>query len=91
MAIVFQDAKGVGDTLDHVVSWAPILEGDTITASSWIIPAGLTQTDESFAPTTTTIWLGGGVAGQTYGLKNTITTAGGRVIQRTIELKVEDR
>ena len=90
MAITFQDAKGAGDTLDHVVSWAPILAGDTITASAWVIPAGLTQTGESFAATTTTVWLGGGVAGQTYGLKNTITTSGGRTIQRTIDLKVEE-
>ena len=87
--VAFPDPKGPGDTLDHRVNWAPMLEGDTITASTWTVPAGLTKTSDSSTTTTTTVWIAGGQAGQTYGPINTVTTAGGRVIARTIELSVE--
>lgn len=58
--------------------------GETISTSTWSIPAGSGLTQPAAASnttTTTTIWLGGGTANTEdtmYRVKNTITTSAGR-------------
>ncbi len=84
--------KDPSDVLDYQINWADALEADTISTSTWTVPAGssLTINSSSSAPTSSTVWLGGGVAG-THLVTNSIVTAGGRTIERSVELTVEER
>jgi hypothetical protein len=80
--------------LDYTVDWTSWLAaGETITASTWVVPSGLTQTTPSPSITAgkTTVWLTGGTAGQSYNVANHITTSQGRQDQRTFTVYVEAR
>jgi hypothetical protein len=77
--------------LDYGFDWETWLGVDTIEASTWYVPAGLTNEADSSDDTTTTIWLSGGVRGVTYTVVNRIQTAGNRTDDRSITIKVADR
>ena len=77
--------------LDYTGNWAAWLGSDTIISSAWDLPDGITQNSESHTSTTTQIWLAGGDAGASYVLRNRITTAAGRVDERTITIKIKER
>lgn len=80
--------------LDHEMDWAEWLEGDTIAASEWIVPAGITKDPvkgDTFTDTAAVIWLRGGAIGQKYELTNRITTAAGRIDDRTGTIKIRSR
>lgn len=77
--------------LDYGRNWASWLGDDTIVASDWIVPDGITEETASFTTTTTTIWLSGGTVGETYDLTNRITTADGRIDDRTFSIKIRER
>ena len=64
--------------------------GETITASTWTVPAGLTQATPtpSQAAGKTTVWLSGGTLGQDYDVVNHITTNQGRQADKTVRVKV---
>lgn len=79
--------KDPGDILDFEADWAADdedwLDGDTISASAWTVPDGITKDSDTHTSTTTTIWLSGGTAGSSYKLTNQITTAGGRTANKS--------
>jgi hypothetical protein len=77
--------------LDYAGNWAAWLKGDTILTSTWDVPSGITKDSDSHTSTATLIWLSGGTVGQTYLLRNRITTAAGRVDDRTIAIKIKER
>jgi hypothetical protein len=77
--------------LDYAVDWSRWLAGDAIAASTWFVPTGLTKATESNTATKATVWLSGGVAGQTYTVTNRITTTGGRTEDRSFTIRVEER
>lgn len=77
--------KDKDSTLDYQFSWGDWLVDDTIIASSWVVPAGLTNSGSSFDDNNTVIWLSGGVLGEVYEVVNRITTLG------TTQNRVEDR
>ena len=82
--------------LDYQIDWSDwMADGDTISASEWIVDSddddALTVDDDSFTDDATTVWLSAGVAGVIYLVTNRITTAGGRVEDRTLEFQVEER
>lgn len=78
--------------LDYLYDWTDWLaEGDTIAASEWIVPDDLTADDESFTDTTATVWISGGTAGSNYTVTNRVTTAAGRIDDRSITLKCKER
>ena len=81
------DAAGI----DYKIDWVAELAGDPISASTWIIPAGITKDSDSFTDTTATILISGGTVGETYSMVNRITTAGGRVDDRTITVSIAER
>ena len=77
------------------------LQGETISASSWTIPSGITKDSDSKASVTisgitysintvATIWLSGGTAGEEYELVNQIETSGSRTLDHTITIKVNN-
>lgn len=77
--------------LDYVIDWSTWLNGDTIATSVWTVPSGITQDSESESSTLATIWLSGGTVGETYQVRNRITTAGGRTEDRTIRIEIVQR
>lgn len=81
--------KAVNETYDYGVNYAPKLDvGDTITASVWTIPAGLTAGAPGNNTNTTSIFLSGGTVGNDYACVNRVTTAGGRVIERDFVVRI---
>lgn len=77
--------------LDYAVDWSRWLAGDTIAASVWIVPTGLTKVSETSTATKAIVWLLGGSAGVTYTVTNRITTAAGRTEDRSFTVRVEER
>jgi hypothetical protein len=77
---------------DFTLDWIDELEsGDTISESEWInVEAGISidSRPDTHTARTTTVWIGGGTLGQVYSLTNQITTAGGRVYEETVELRI---
>ena len=83
--------------LDYGINWDANdwLGTDTIkadgTGSTWTVPAGITKVTDSKTTTTTTIWLSGGTAGETYSVKDHIVTVGGREEDCTLTIVCESK
>ncbi len=81
-------------TLDYSFDWTPWLKGvsDSIENASFTFDETLTKTREAFDDMTATVWLSGGIAGNTP-LRVTcrIVTMGGRTDERSIFLKIVER
>lgn len=88
MTVYIHDPNAV---LDYQNDWAAWLDGDTITTSTWSVPAGITKDSDSHTTTTTTVWLSGGTAGSEYHCINHVVTAAGREDDRTITIRVQER
>lgn len=80
-------------TLDYKRDWLDWLTpfGDTIVTSTWIVPTGLTKTNESNTTTTATVWLSGGTVGSSYTVTNRIVTAQARTDERSFQVNVRQR
>lgn len=80
--------------LDYTMEWDDYLDplGDTISASEWrIIDPGVTIDTPTNTPKTATIWVSSGTIGQTYKVTNKITTAAGRIDERTLAVRIVER
>lgn len=86
------EPKDPNAVLDYQIDWSKWLArfSDTISASEWVVPAGITMNSETNTNTVATIWLSGGTAGQDYRLTNRITTTQGRTQDKTITIHVKD-
>jgi hypothetical protein len=93
MSVITTYTKDPDATLDYVISWSSWLPtGDTIASAVWSVPAGLTEADaSSITTTTTTCWLSGGTVGEVYRVTCRITTAQGRIDDRSISLRIQER
>lgn len=82
-------------TLDYTLDWSAWLDGDTISASTWLAPTSPpnppTASRPAFTTTTTTVWIAGGNNGQTYKFTNRITTSGGRIEDRSVIFEVKHK
>jgi len=78
-------------TLDYPCSWAPWLGTDTISSVTWTVPAGITQTAATNTTTSATIWLSGGTVGTRYTIVCRITTAAGRIDERSLIVRVPQK
>jgi len=83
--------KGKNSILDFSVDWTLWLGDDSLSAVEWSVPSGITKVDESFSTTMATIWLSGGMLGNSYDLVCSITTVFGRIDSRTITIIIRDR
>lgn len=84
---------GPSTVSDYFLDWSSWLDtGETITASVWTVPTGITQTTPapSFTAEQTKIWLTGGTIGESYVILNTITTSTGRQTAKTFTLTITD-
>lgn len=79
--------------LDYSVDWSDWLEDDDDTISSvvWDVPTGLTLSSQSETDTVATVFLSGGTAATRYNVGCRVTTVGGRVDDRTIEIRVQEK
>ena len=80
--------KDPDEVLDYSVDWSKVLDSDTISASDWDIPAGLTEGANSYTTTTATVWLSSGVDNADYICVNRVDTAGGRTLEASIMVQV---
>jgi hypothetical protein len=78
--------KRPGEILDYEEDWETWLKGDTISASNWTVPSGITKASDSHTTTKGIIWLTGGTVPDIYPCVNTIQTVGGRTAVRTINI-----
>jgi hypothetical protein len=76
---------------DYSIDWSAWLAGDTISTSTWTVPAGITKDSDTKTNTFTTIWLSGGALFSRYRLTNRIVTTGGRTEDRSIEIIVRNQ
>lgn len=84
--------KDPNSVLDYTVDWTSWLStSETISTSTWVVPAGITQSSASNTTTSATIFLSGGTASTTYKVVNRITTNQSRTDDRTLEIRVEDQ
>ena len=86
--------KDPGSSVDYAFDWAAdgYLEGATVAASEWAAtPAGLVVGAGTLAPTRTGVIVAGGSRGHVYRLRNRVTLSDGRIDERTLTLRVEDR
>lgn len=91
MAFARMPDKDPDATLDYVIDWEEWLpDGDIVTASEWSVPDGITAAAHAYTDTTSTVWLSGGVVGETYFVENRITTDAGRITDRTFRLKIKE-
>lgn len=77
--------------LDYHIDWSKWLDGDTISASTWDAPTGITIDSSDFTSTTAVVWLSEGTEGSTYKVVNSITTSDGRSDDRTLFINVRER
>lgn len=82
--------KDPQEVLDYRIDWSARLEeGETISTSTWTVPAGITKDEDENAAATATIWLSGGTLGETYELVNQIVTSDERTMDQTIRLRIK--
>ena len=85
------------NTNDGSTSDSGALQGETISASDWTLPTGITEDSADTnavtiqgviygANTVATIWLSSGVAGTDYDIVNDIETSGSRTLEHTITI-----
>jgi hypothetical protein len=91
MSAIKTFSKDPDATLDYKGDWSKWLGGDTIATSTWDVPDGITLLSETHDATTVLTWFSGGTAGQKYEVRNRITTAAGRVDDRTIAIKIKEK
>lgn len=82
--------KDPDDVLDYSIDWSAVLEadGDTISGVVWTFPDGLTKQSDSVEGSATFAWISGGADGARYSVGCRITTAGGRIYDRTMSISV---
>jgi hypothetical protein len=79
-------------TLDYKRDWSVwLVDDDTITASTWIVPPGLTMDSETHTDKTATVWLSGGTLGESYTITNRVSTGQGRTDDRSALIVVRQR
>ena len=89
--------KDPTDNTQYRIDWAPILTalGETIQSAVWTVESGLTAWISTVSPpgasTMAEIWLGGGTAGRSYEVGNTITTNTARILRRSMVVRVATR
>jgi hypothetical protein len=81
--------------LDYSLDWGPWLDGDELSNSDWSVVAGTISEVPATRSYTiqgiTRVYIQGGALGENAILKNTITTAGGRTDERSLEIRIRQR
>ena len=94
MSVSLQTFKKDPDAvLDYGFDWSTWLaiHGDTITASTWTVPAGISEGANQRDGTSVKIWLSGGTVGESYVISCEIVTSDDRTDERSLTIMVEER
>jgi hypothetical protein len=88
--------KDPGAVLDYSIDWgAEYLDGDMLAGSEWSVepdePSGVTVAGSDFDATSSSVKAAGGAPGSIYRLINRVTLQSGRVDERSIVIRVEER
>jgi len=94
MSFLLKDPEAV---LDYSIDWGAeyLAVGELLAQSEWSVvpdePNGVSVAGSSFDASTSAVTAAGGIAGRLYRLVNQITTGSGRVDERSIVIRVENR
>jgi len=92
MAFYLKDPQS---RVDYSIDWTGYLDGQVVAGSSWaVLPAeagGVAVDASAFSLDRTAATLTGGKIGHVYSVINEVTLSDGRVDQRSITLRVEER
>jgi hypothetical protein len=77
--------------LDYPWDWTAWLDGDTIVSHDVTADTGITVESSAIVGGAVVVWLSGGTANETYSVKVTIDTAGGRTDERTSKFRIRNR
>ena len=81
--------KAPGDVVDYSLDWVDHLaDAVTITAATWIVPAGLTAGSAGVVGSVTTQRISGGTAGADYKVTCQMTKSNNERIDRTFVISV---
>ena len=84
--------KDPDEILDYGFIWTDLMvEGDVITNSEWLSASGINIDSDTHTSDITVVWLSGGAVGDQYDLTNRVTTAAGRVFDRTSRIAIKDK
>ena len=83
MAVV-EVEKDPDETIDVTLDYTALLNGATISSSSWSLASGITSPSSSNTTTATTLRVTGGTLGQKYKAKNTIEATSGQIFVRRV-------
>lgn len=87
--VVQQFVHRPGERLDYTLRWKNVIaQGETITAFSFVLPAGLLLDAQDSTGTDTVAWIKGGNPGQTARCMASITTSAGRVFRQYFDLRI---
>lgn len=91
---MFEAIKDPSSVVDYTIDWSATLAeespADTISTSSWTADHGLTVDSDTNTASTATVWVSGGTKGKYASLVNQIVTAGGRTLERTITVQIQE-
>ena len=92
----FTHTKDPDAFYDVTIDWEDVIpEGDTISASVWAVDdppdAVLVLSSDTNDDTTATVWLAAGTVDSSYNVRNRITTAAGRIFDRTIRVGIKEQ
>ena len=93
MSLTLQNPlKDPSAVLDYVFDWTKWLAtGETIESYVITVDAGLTLNSDSESNGAVVAWLSGGEVGKWYKVACKITTNMGRIDERTLHIRVENR
>jgi hypothetical protein len=84
--------------LDYSIDWSARLGSDTVSTSTWAYsgtpdttPLILSSPTIDSAGEITTTWIDNGTNGTDYSVVNHVTTAGGRLMDQTVNIRVKAR
>ena len=83
--------KDPDSTLDYQMDWTTFLATDTIALSEWSVAgydSNLIVDSSSKTTSTSTVWLSGGTVNVKYNVTNKVTTASGRIIERSFTMLI---
>jgi hypothetical protein len=83
--------KDPNEKITFGVDWSEYLGVATISSSSWIVPAGITQLSSANTTTKATVMLSGGTLGDIYRITNRINTSAGEMLDQSIDIEVIEK
>jgi hypothetical protein len=87
-----KDPSDVWDFTLDASSWMTAVADTLATVGAAVTPSGLTISSTAVDPTgKATVRLSNGAAGVRYAVTLTLTSAGGRVLQRTVDILVREQ